>query len=54
MPSKIIPCIDCQKETEKLEKAGGITVISCEPIPEDRNKESSKQRCEIVWKIDEL
>ena len=44
MPSKKIPCSDCENEKEKIEETGDCEVISCEPI------EGEPGWCMIVWK----
>ena len=54
MPSKIIPCIDCEEEKKKIEAGGGMSVISCDPLSEDKDKPKDQQRCKIVWEIDDI
>lgn len=54
MPSKIIPCSECEAEREIIEKVGDCHVISCEVLPEDRDKPEDRQRCKLEWECDQI
>jgi len=46
MPSKKIPCEDCEKERGIIEAAGDCRVVSCEKIPDEPGW------CLIVWECE--
>ena len=43
MPSKDIPCEDCESEKQNIELAGTKRVTSCDPIP------GQDGWCRIEW-----
>jgi hypothetical protein len=49
--SRVIPCIDCATEKQKIEEGGTFEVSSCEPLEGQENVPAGQRLCRIHFRL---